>query len=121
MHRIPMNIFHIFQKFQKMEPGFQIFHISDPRKSVLGPVDVFACFFMSKNSSICLPYWQFSINSGRCSTKVFPMNLPVNMALALKKNDYNKNRSICKRGIGNIRIFLIELPIELPIDSPWNH
>ena len=32
-----------------------------------------------------------------------------------------KNRNNCKRGIGKIRIFLIELPIELPIHSAWNH
>ena len=45
------------------------------------------------------------------------MNLPVNMALALFPKPFKKHRNDCKRGIGKIRIFLIELPIELPIDS----
>ena len=34
----------IFQKNQNMESDFQIFLITDPRKSVFGPGDVFACF-----------------------------------------------------------------------------
>ena len=36
----------ISQTFQNLEPGFQIFQIPDPRKSVLGPGDVFG---VSKN------------------------------------------------------------------------
>ena len=33
-----------FSKIQKLEPYFLISQIPDPRKSVLGPGDVFACF-----------------------------------------------------------------------------
>ena len=43
------------------------------------------------------------------------------MALAVFHKQLYENRNDCKRGIGKIRIFLIELPIELPIDSAWNH
>ena len=39
------------------------------------------------------------------------------MALVLFHQQLYKIRNDCKRGIGKIRIFLIELPIELPIDS----
>ena len=41
--KIREQISYIFQSFQKMEPGFQIFHIPDPIKCVLGPGDVLAC------------------------------------------------------------------------------
>ena len=37
------HLLYIFQNFQKLESNFQIFQITDPRKSVLGPGDVFAC------------------------------------------------------------------------------
>ena len=72
-----------FSNFQNLEPYFLIFQIPDPIKSVFGPGDVFGSFSLSKKLPICLPYGEFSINSLRCSTKVFPMNLPVDMALAI--------------------------------------
>ena len=40
--------FMYFPDFQNFEPGFQIFQIPDPRKSVLGPGDVFGSFFDPK-------------------------------------------------------------------------
>ena len=40
------------------------------------------------------------------------------MALAVFHKQLYKNRNIFKRGIGKIRIVLIELPIELPIALP---
>ena len=40
------------------------------------------------------------------------------MALAVFHKQLYENRNIRKRGIGDIRIFLIELPIELPIVLP---
>ena len=40
------------------------------------------------------------------------------MALALFHKQLYKNRNDCKRGIGEIRFFLIELPIVLPIELP---
>ena len=39
-------------------------------------------FWGVQKSSIYLQFCKFYINSGRCSTKVFPMNLAVDMALA---------------------------------------
>ena len=36
------------QNSQKLESGFHIFQIPDPRKSILGPGDVFACFACPK-------------------------------------------------------------------------
>ena len=112
-----------------LEPGFQIFQIWDPRKSVLGPGDVFACFSRSNILPICFPYGIFSINYLRCSTKVFPMNLPVNMALALFWKQFQINRNNCKMGIGEIRIFFhwiaywiaYSFPLESlePIHSAW--
>ena len=45
LHRHFVSEFKIFfQANQHLEPGFQIFQISDPLKCVLGPADVFACF-----------------------------------------------------------------------------
>ena len=38
-----------FQKIQNVEPYLQIIQIPDPRKSVLGPGDVFACFLNPNN------------------------------------------------------------------------
>ena len=64
------NLIFIFFRFQTQENRF----------SGLG---TFCMFFKSKKSLICLPHGQFSINSLRCSTKVFRMNLPIDMALAL--------------------------------------
>ncbi len=75
--------FHFFDILRILEPDFQNIHIPGPRKSVLGPGDVFGRFWGVQKSSISLQFYKFHINSGRCSTKVFPMNLPVNMALAL--------------------------------------
>ena len=40
---------YIFQKFQNLESDFQHFQIPDPRKSVLGPGDVFGTFVCPKN------------------------------------------------------------------------
>ena len=99
------RLLNIFQKFQNMESYFQIFQIPDPRKSVFWPGGRFCMFFRSKNLPSCLPYGQFYINSLRCSTTVFPMNLRVNMALALVLKQFLNNRNTCKRGIGKIRIF----------------
>ena len=79
--------FHFFDILRIPEPDFQIFQIPVPRKSVFWPGDIFTCFW-SKTLPGCLPYLQFSINSLRCSTKVFPMNLPVNMALALFQKQF---------------------------------
>ena len=109
------HLLYIFQTVQNMEPYFSY---SSPQKCVLGPGDVLGRFGMSKKSSICLQYCKFSINSLRCSTKVFPVNLPVNMALAFFQKHFLKHRNIFERGIGKILIFLIELPIELPIVLP---
>ena len=75
--------FHLFDILRILEPDFQNIHIPGPRKSVLGPGDVFGRLWGVQKSSIYLQFCKFYINSGRCSTKVFPMNLPVNMALAL--------------------------------------
>ena len=75
--------FHFFDILRILEPDFQNIHIPGPRKSVLGPGDVFGRFWGAQKSPIYLQFCKFYINSGRCSTKVFPMNLPVNMALAL--------------------------------------
>ena len=75
--------FHFFDILRFLEPDFQNIHIPGPRKSVLGPGDVLGAFWGVQKSSIYLQFCKFYINSGRCSTKVFPMNLPVNMALAL--------------------------------------
>ena len=45
LHRNVVSKFKIFFfKKQKWESYFQNFHIPDPRKSVLGPGDVFTCF-----------------------------------------------------------------------------
>ena len=38
------HLLYIFQKFQILEPGFQIFQITDPRKSVSWPGYVFGSF-----------------------------------------------------------------------------
>ena len=46
------------------------------------------------------------------------MNLPVNMALALFKNNCIKFEMIVKGVSGKSGFFLIELPIELPIVLP---
>ena len=75
--------FHFFDILRILEPDFQNIHIPGPRKSVLGPGDVFGAFWGVRKSSIYLQFCKFYINSGRCSTKVVPMNLSVNMALAL--------------------------------------
>ena len=72
-----------FSKFSKYGTWFSYFQIPDPRKSVFWPGDVFCTFLLSKKSLIYLPYCIFYINLFWCRTKVFPMNLPVNMALAL--------------------------------------
>jgi len=40
------------------------------------------------------------------------------MTLAVFHKQLYKNRNIFKRGIGKIRISLIQLPIELPIELP---
>ena len=85
---------------------FPDFSDSRPKKIGFGAWGDFCQFAWFKNSPSCLPYCKFSINSLRCSTKVFPMNLPVNMALALFQKQLYKNRNICNRGIGKIRIFL---------------
>ena len=42
------HLLYIFQKFQNVEPYFQIFQIPDPRKSVFWPGDVFAGFQVQK-------------------------------------------------------------------------
>ena len=75
--------FHFFDILRILEPDFQNIHIPGPRKSVLGPGDVLGAFWGVQKSSIYLQFYKFYINSGRCSTTVFPMSLPVNMALAL--------------------------------------
>ena len=81
------SIFYIFSKILKI--WNHIFRFSDswPKKIGFGARGRFCVFFMSTKSSICSPHWYVSINSLRCSTKVFPMNLPVNMALALFLNN----------------------------------
>ena len=43
------HFLYIFQNFKKVESNFQIFQIPDPRKSVVGPGDVFACLVGPKN------------------------------------------------------------------------
>ena len=80
--------FHFFDILRILEPDFQNIHIPGPRKSVLGPGDVFGRFWGVRKSSIYLQFCKFYIISGRCSTKVFPMNLPVNMALALFQKQF---------------------------------
>ena len=42
------HLLYIFQKLQNAEPGFQIFQIPDPKKSVLWPGDVFGTFLCPK-------------------------------------------------------------------------
>ena len=75
--------FHFFDILRILEPDFQNIHIPGPRKSVLGPGDVLGTFWGVQKSSIYLPFWKFYINLLWCCTKAFPMNLPVDMALAL--------------------------------------
>ena len=80
--------FHVFDILRILEPDFQNIHIPGPRKSVLGPGDVLAAFWGVQKSSTYLQFCEFYINSLRCFTKVFPMNLPVNMALALFQKQF---------------------------------
>ena len=94
-----------FSKISKLGTIFSDFSDYRPKKIGFGAWGRFCMFFWSKKSSICLPYLQFSINSGRCPTQVFPMNLPVNMALALFLQQFWNIRFNCNRGIGKIRIF----------------
>ena len=43
LHRICVSIFKILQHLRYMEPDFQISHIPDPSKCVVGPGDAWAC------------------------------------------------------------------------------
>ena len=80
LHSFFGSIFYIFSKFSKTGTIFSDFPDSRPKKIGFWAWGRFWQLFMSKNSSIYLQFCKFYINSGRCSTKVFPMNLPVNMA-----------------------------------------
>ena len=71
-----------FSKFSKFGTRFQDFSDPRPKKIGFGAWGHFCMFFRSNMLPVCLQYWQFSINSLRCSTKVFRMNLPVDMVLA---------------------------------------
>ena len=53
------HVLYISQKFQNMEPGFQIFQIPDPRKSVLWPGDVFGTFVCPKNHQFIYSFANF--------------------------------------------------------------
>ena len=118
LHRIVVSIFMIFFKLFKIWNQASRFFRFQTQKMCFW---AWGRFGMSNNLPICLPYGKCSTNSLWCSTKVFRMNLIVNMALALFLKQLFKNWNNCKRGIGKSIFFSIELPIELPIDSAWNH
>ena len=71
-----------FPNFPKYGTWFPDFSDSRPKKIGFLAWGRFWHFFLSQKTSIYLQFCKFYINSGRCSTQVFPMNLPVNMALA---------------------------------------
>ena len=84
LHSFFRSIFYIFFKNSKNWNHIsRFFRFQTQETRFFGLGTFLHVFFMSKNSSIYLQFGRLSINSLRCSTKVFPMNLPVNMALAL--------------------------------------
>ena len=78
--------------------GIQFSDFSDSRAKKIGlwAWGRFCVVFMCNILPIFLQYWQLSINSLRCSTKVFRMNLPVDMALALFRNNFQIIEMIVK-------------------------
>ena len=111
-----------FSNISKFGTWFPDFSDFRPNKMCFGARWRFCVFFMSNILPICLPYWKCSTNSLWCSTKVDRTYLPVNMALALfHKHLQNKLKCLRKGYRENPDLLLIELPIELPIDSAWNH
>ena len=90
LHRNFVSKFHIiFEIFKFWNHIFRFFRFQ-PKKIGFGARWRFWLFSRSKKSSIYLQFCKFYINSGRCSTTVFPMNLPVNMALALFQKQFKK-------------------------------
>ena len=71
--------FHLFDILRILEPDFQNIHIPGPRKSVLGPGDVLACFFLSKKTRQFIYSFQILYKFWKVFHNFFPMNLPVNM------------------------------------------
>ena len=76
-----------------------------PKTCVLGPVDVFWRFWLSRNHEFLYHFLELSINLGWSMMKVDPIYVIFNMGLALFHKQLYENRNICKRGIGKIRIF----------------
>ena len=111
LHRNFVSNFNIFSTFSNYGIWFSDFSDSRPKKiGLLARGPFFHVFFCPK-SSIYLQFCKFYINAGRCSTKVFPMNLPVNMALALCQTQLYKNWFNCKRGIGKNICFSLHFSI----------
>ena len=67
---------------------FWTFRLLDAQKIGFGAWGRFCMFFYVQEFIDLFTIWAISINSGRCSTKVFPMNLPVKMALALFQKQF---------------------------------
>ena len=120
MHRNFVNKFKIFSNFQNLEPGFHIFQTPDPIKCVLGPGDVFGCF-------PCPLFYRFvhHIENVPQTLSDAPQKLIVYMCLSIWhwpfKKTFLKTSKYLRKGYRENPFFSIALPIELPIDSAWNH
>ena len=111
---------YMFQNLQKVESDFHIFRFQNQenRFSGLGTfLHVFQVQYFTALFTILTIFYKFS----PMLHKSFSYEPYRQYGICHFPKTIIKNRNICKMCIGEIRFFLIELPIELPIDSPWNH
>ena len=99
------QISYISQKNQNLEPGFQIFQIPDPIKSVLGPVDVFCRFLYVQKIIDLFTVFKISYKFALILFISFSYEPSRQYGTSPFSKTLLKNRNDCKRGIGQIRIF----------------
>ena len=104
--------FHFFDILRILEPDFQNIHIPGPRKSVLGPGDVFG---VSKNHRCIYNFEKFLWSWADPWYKLIVYMLSSIWHYYFFKNIYIKFEMIVKGVSGKSGFFWIELPIELPI------
>ena len=112
--------FSIFSKFSTCGTWFPDFSDFSPKKCVLGPGDVFGCF-------PCPLFYRFvhHIENVPQTLSDAPQKLIVYMCLSIWhwpfKKTFLKTSKYLRKGYRENPFFSIALPIELPIDSAWNH
>ena len=77
------HLLYIFKNFNFWNHIFRFFRFQTQENRFFGLGTFFACFSGSRKSLIYLQFCKFYINVLWCCTKVFPMYVPVNMALAI--------------------------------------